>query len=72
MFSTMSALIVFCQLVNAEDSSFIDRLVGAKDAPYERHHHTEECSGMSHRYLRFSDQLNDANLKVFCSQFATE
>ena len=37
MFSTISALIVFCQLVDAGDSSFIDRLVGAKEALYERY-----------------------------------
>lgn len=43
--------------------------LAAKDPPYERHHYTDECSGMSHRYSRFSDQLNEANLKIFCSQF---
>lgn len=43
--------------------------LAAKDPPYERHHYTDECSGMSHRMLRFSDKLNEANLKIFCSRF---
>lgn len=40
-----------------------------KEPPYERHHYTDECSGMSHRMLRFSDKLSESNLKIFCSQF---
>ena len=43
--------------------------LAAKDPPYERHHYTDECSGMSHRMLRFSDKLNESNLKIFCSRF---
>lgn len=41
----------------------------AVNPPYERHHYRKECSNFSEETKRFSDKLNDANLKTFCEDF---
>ena len=41
----------------------------AVNVPYERHNYREECSDLPMHVRRFTDKLNEANLKIFCSQF---
>lgn len=56
--------------VYAKSSQDLDGIVAAgKDAPYERHHYKKECKNFSEETKRFSDKLNDSNLKVFCEDF---
>lgn len=54
----------------AKNSQDTDGIVAAgKDAPYERHHYKKECKNFSEETKRFSDKLNDSNLKIFCEDF---
>jgi hypothetical protein len=56
--------------VHAENSQKLNEMVVAgKDAPYERHHYKQECKNFSEETKRFSDKLNDKNLKTFCEDF---
>ncbi len=55
--------------VHAKNSQDIDKIVVGKDAPYERHHYKKECKNFSEETKRFSDKLNDSNLKIFCEDF---
>lgn len=41
----------------------------AASPPYERHHYKKECKNFSEETKRFSDKLNDSNLKIFCEEF---
>lgn len=41
----------------------------AVNVPYERHNYREECSDLPMHVRRFTDKLNEANLKIFCGQF---
>lgn len=44
----------------------------AVNVPYERHNYREECSDLPMHVRRFTDKLNEANLKIFCSKFNNE
>ncbi len=56
--------------VHAENTQDLGGIVAAgKDAPYERHHYKKECQNFSEETKRFSDKLNDKNLKTFCEEF---
>lgn len=55
--------------VHAENPQEFRIVVAAKDAPYERHHYKKECKNFSEDTKRFSDKLNDKNLKIFCEEF---
>ncbi len=67
-FLTVIFMICFVS-VNAESSVTDERQIAAKEPPYERHHYKKECSKFSEEVKRFSDKLNDANLKIFCEKF---
>lgn len=54
--------------VHAENSQELDGMVAASP-PYERHHYKKECEDFSETTKRFSDKLNDKNLKIFCEDF---
>lgn len=54
--------------VHAEDSQDLNGIVAASP-PYERHHYKKECENFSEETKRFSDKLNDSNLKTFCEEF---
>lgn len=41
----------------------------AANVPYERHNYREECRDLPMHVRRFTDKLNEANLKIFCGQF---
>lgn len=66
---TLSQFVAFFIFANSICFSDNTKCDFAVNVPYERHHYTDECSGMSHRMLRFSDKLNESNLKIFCSRF---
>lgn len=55
--------------VHAENLQEFGIVVAGKDAPYERHHYKKECKNFSEETKRFSDKLNDKNLKTFCEDF---
>lgn len=55
--------------VHAENPQEFGIVVAGKDAPYERHHYKKECKNFSEETKRFSDKLNDKNLKTFCEEF---
>ncbi len=56
--------------MHAEQSQNLEGMVAAgKDPPYERHHYKRECRNFSEETKRFSDKLNDSNLKIFCEDF---
>lgn len=44
----------------------------AVNVPYERHNYREECSDLPMHVRRFTDKLNEANLKIFCGQFSND
>lgn len=54
-------LIVFFAVINT--------VCFAVNVPYERHNYREECRDLPMHVRRFTDKLNEANLKIFCSQF---
>ena len=54
--------------VYAKNSQDLDGIVAASP-PYERHHYKKECKNFSEETKRFSDKLNDKNLKTFCEDF---
>ncbi len=54
--------------VYAKNSQDLDGIVAASP-PYERHHYKKECKNFSEETKRFSDKLNDSNLKIFCEDF---
>ena len=41
----------------------------AKEPPYGSPYYEKQCSNFSQDMQQFSDKLNDANLKIFCSEF---
>lgn len=76
LISFLSMILVnFPGSINGEPSQKISKAfadnqrVAAKDPVYERHHYVEECSNLSHEMRRFSDKLNDENLRIFCGEF---
>lgn len=54
--------------IHAENAQDLGGVVAA-NVPYERHHYKKECNNFSEDTKRFSDKLNDANLKTFCGEF---
>lgn len=54
--------------LHAKSSQDLDGTVAASP-PYERHHYKKECKNFSEDTKRFSDKLNDSNLKIFCEDF---
>ena len=61
MIFSARTLIVFFTVMNA--------ICFAVNIPYERHNYREECSDLPMHVRRFTDKLNEANLKIFCGQF---
>ncbi len=55
--------------IHAESFQSLDEMVVAVNVPYERHHYKKECENFSEETKRFSDKLNDKNLKTFCEEF---
>lgn len=51
------------------ENSQIFASIFAVNVPYERHHYRKECSDFSEDVKRFSDKLNEKNLKIFCEEF---
>lgn len=41
----------------------------AVTVPHEEHNYRKECSDLPMHVRRFTDKLNEANLKIFCNQF---
>lgn len=68
--SFLTIVFISCfAFINAENSFTSECQIAAKEPPYERHHYKKECSDFSEDIKRFSDKLNDANLKIFCEKF---
>lgn len=65
----MACCSYFCSAAHAENHQEFRIIVAGKDAPYERHHYKKECKNFSEETKRFSDKLNDKNLKTFCEEF---
>jgi len=62
----------YCSCFNfayAGNSQDLEGIVAASP-PYERHHYRKECSNFSEATKRFSDKLNEKNLKLFCEEFS--
>ena len=53
---------------SAESSQTLTN-VFAVSVPYEKHHYRKDCADFSESVKRFSDKLNDKNLKIFCEKF---
>ena len=65
----LTILIALFTMVDAKCFADSTKQLAAKDPPYERHNYREECSDFSMRIRRFSDKLNESNLKIFCEKF---
>lgn len=66
---SLAILVTFFITMDARCFADNTKQLAAKEPPYERHNYREECSDFSMGIRRFSDKLNESNLKIFCSKF---
>lgn len=62
-------LLAFFTAMDSKCFADNSKQLAAKEPPYERHHYKKECKNFSEETKRFSDKLNDKNLKIFCEDF---